>query len=130
MPEKDWRVEAAADLCAWCGRRLPLTRRHTHAGRWCSQEHADAWSALHKTERVILAPAEPPPPEPVRPPLAGTACKEGFIAVSCASKTRWDTEKAARRAVAKIAQQRFGRLYTYACEFCGGWHLTKKRQRM
>ena len=49
----------------------------------------------------------------------------------CGRKHRWGSREAAM-AGAIHSLQRFpttGRLYTYKCEICRGWHLTKVKQQ-
>ena len=53
---------------------------------------------------------------------------EQIVARGCTSKQRYSTETMAIMG-AKARQYRHPnnpRMWTYPCEFCGGWHLTKR----
>lgn len=48
------------------------------------------------------------------------------IAYSCARKSRYDSEAFARTVALDCWYERRVWLRPYACEVCGGWHLTKQ----
>ncbi len=70
------------DLCAYCGRRLPLLHRIVGSGRFCSRRHAELYqrelNQLTADALSRLRPSAPtplPPPPPVVPD-ASPGCEE------------------------------------------------------
>lgn len=45
----------------------------------------------------------------------------------CSSKSRYGSERDAKRCAAKCLEQRNVKLRAYACHECGGWHLTRNQ---
>lgn len=45
---------------------------------------------------------------------------------SCLSKKRYGSADAAEQAIKRLRAKGRGPLFTYACEHCAGWHLTKQ----
>lgn len=60
-----------------------------------------------------------------------TTTDDPILAASCATKTRYKSEQAARVTARTQVQNRpeLERLYVYGCGHCRGWHLTRREQK-
>lgn len=71
------------------------------------------------------APRRGRPATPARPDVARIAEQEARRREACAAKARYDSEAEARSIVLMHHPGRSPRPTAYACDVCGGWHLTR-----
>jgi hypothetical protein len=81
----------------------------------CRGEHAREVAAAQRGES---------PPAPEEPPSSSAVDVD--VARSCASKSRYATEKIANRVRHRCEETRGRPLRVYACFVCGGYHLTSR----